>query len=139
MKYTVSLPEITKVIMTNAPQELPGDEKESLVSIYIQDCTAHIDFYIMSWHRESGCFFALVDPLPDPQVLDLEYVSFSFLRDHDLFYSVYPKKKPSLVQFSRSVVSGSLQPHESRHARPPCHHQLPEFTQTHVHRVGDAI
>ena len=88
MKYTVSLPEITKVIMTNAPQELPGDEKESLVSIYIQDCTAHIDFYIMSWHRESGCFFALVDPLPDPQVLDLEYVSFSFLRDHDLFYSV---------------------------------------------------
>ncbi|HIE2713078.1 hypothetical protein FYJ51_10145 [Erysipelotrichaceae bacterium Oil+RF-744-GAM-WT-6] len=93
MKYTVSLPEITKVIMTNAPQELPGDEKESPVSVYIQDCTAHIDFYIMSWHRESSCFFALVDPLPDPQVLDLEYVSFSFLRDHDLFYSVYPKKK----------------------------------------------
>ena len=22
---------------------------------------------------------------------------------------------------------------------PPVHHQLPEFTQTHVHRVGDAI
>ena len=21
----------------------------------------------------------------------------------------------------------------------PVHHQLPEFTQTHVHRVGDAI
>ena len=26
----------------------------------------------------------------------------------------------SSVQFSRSVVSDSLQPHESRHARPPC-------------------
>ena len=26
----------------------------------------------------------------------------------------------SLVQFSRSVVSYSLQPHESQHARPPC-------------------
>ena len=26
----------------------------------------------------------------------------------------------SLVQFSRSVVSDSLQPHESQHARPPC-------------------
>ena len=24
------------------------------------------------------------------------------------------------VQFSRSVVSDSLQPHESQHARPPC-------------------
>ena len=41
--------------------------------------------------------------------------------------------------FSHSVVSNSLQPHESQHARPPVHHQLPEFTQTHVHRVGDAI
>ena len=43
------------------------------------------------------------------------------------------------VQFSRSVMSDSLLPHESQHARPPVHHQLPEFTQTHVHVVGDAI
>ena len=43
------------------------------------------------------------------------------------------------VQFSRSVVSDSLQPHESQHARPPCPSQLLEFTQTHVHRVSDAI
>ena len=28
--------------------------------------------------------------------------------------------KTSSVQFSRSVVSDSLQPHESQHARPPC-------------------
>ena len=33
----------------------------------------------------------------------------------------------------------TLRPHESQHARPPCHHQLPESTQTHVHQVGDAI
>ena len=26
----------------------------------------------------------------------------------------------NLVQFSRSVLSNSLQPHESQHARPPC-------------------
>ena len=45
----------------------------------------------------------------------------------------------ALIQFSRSVVSNSLQPHELQHARPPCHHQLLEFTQTHVHRVNDAI
>ena len=36
----------------------------------------------------------------------------------------------SSVQFSRSVVSDSLQPNGLQHARPPCHHQLPEFTQT---------
>ena len=46
----------------------------------------------------------------------------------------------SSVQFSYSVVSDSLRLHESQHARLlPVHHQLPEFTQTHVHRVGDAI
>ena len=45
----------------------------------------------------------------------------------------------SSVQFSHSVVSDSLRPHESQHARPPCPSQLPEFTQTHVHRVSDAI
>ena len=33
----------------------------------------------------------------------------------------------------------SLWPHELQHARPPVHHQLPEFTQTHVHQVRDAI
>ena len=43
----------------------------------------------------------------------------------------------SSVQFSSLVMSDSLRPHESQHARPPC--ELPEFTQTHVHRRGDAI
>ena len=43
------------------------------------------------------------------------------------------------VQFSHSVVSDSLRPHGLQHARPPVHHQLPELTQTHVYRVGDAI
>ena len=43
------------------------------------------------------------------------------------------------LQFSRSVVSNSLWPHESQHAGLPVHHQLPEFTQTHVHQVDDAI
>ena len=37
-------------------------------------------------------------------------------------------KQPSVYQsvwFSRSVVSNSLQPHESQHARPPCPSQTP--------------
>ena len=45
----------------------------------------------------------------------------------------------SSVQFSRSVMSNSLRPHGLQHARPPCRHQLPELTQTHLHWVGDAI
>ena len=42
----------------------------------------------------------------------------------------------SSVQFSRSVVSDSLRPHESQHAKPPCPSPTPGV---HVHRVSDAI
>ena len=49
----------------------------------------------------------------------------------------WESKWNQLVQFSRSVVSNSLQSHESQHL--PVHHQLPQFTQTHIHRVSDAI
>ena len=39
----------------------------------------------------------------------------------------------SSVQFSRSVVSDSLRPHVSQHARPPCPSPTPGVTQTHIH------
>ena len=42
------------------------------------------------------------------------------------------------VEFSHSVVSDSWQSHGLQTPGLPVHHQLPEFTQTHVHRVGDA-
>ena len=61
-------------------------------------------------------------------------LAFIFLGDgfvHQLLFSS--------VQFSSSVMSDSLRPHESQHARLPLHHQLPEFTQTHVYWVGDDI
>ena len=45
----------------------------------------------------------------------------------------------SSVQFSHSVMSDSLRPHEPSMPGLPVPHQLPEFTQTHVHWVGDAI
>ena len=45
----------------------------------------------------------------------------------------------SSVQLSHSVMSDSLRPHESQQARPLCLSPTPEFTQTHAHRVSDAI
>ena len=45
----------------------------------------------------------------------------------------------SSVQFSRSVVSDSLPPHDCSTSGLLVYHQLPEFTQTQVHQVGDAI
>ena len=43
------------------------------------------------------------------------------------------------IQFSRSVVSDSLWPNGRQYAGLPFRYQHLEFTQTHVHRVGDAI
>ena len=43
------------------------------------------------------------------------------------------------VQSSRSVMSYSLQPMNRSTPGLPVHHQLPQFTQTHVHRVRDTI
>ena len=57
-----------------------------------------------------------------------KYRSFSF--------SISPSNASD--QISRSVVSDSLRPHESQPGL-PVHHQLPEYTETHVHRVSDAI
>ena len=45
----------------------------------------------------------------------------------------------SSIQFSHSVISDSLWPHELKHARPPCPSSTLEFTQTHLHQDGDAI
>ena len=45
----------------------------------------------------------------------------------------------SSVQFSLSVVSDSSQPLDCSMPGLPVHHQLLEFTQTHVHSVSDAI
>ena len=44
-----------------------------------------------------------------------------------------------LLLFSHSVVSNSLWPRGQQHARLPCPSPTPEFTQTYVHWVGDAI
>ena len=62
-----------------------------------------------------------------------------------LFFSTYTKyEKPApntSVQFS-SVAQSCLtlcDPMNRSTPGLPVHHQLPEFTETHVHRVGDAI
>ena len=53
-----------------------------------------------------------------------------------LFISI----SPLAIQFSSVAQScPTLRPHELQHARPPCPSQLPEFTQTDHHRVGDVI
>ena len=60
--------------------------------------------------------------------------------DFDCPYSSQCKKFSS-VQFSSVAQSCPTLCDPMNHSTPglSVHHQLPEFTQTHVHRVGDAI
>ena len=44
-----------------------------------------------------------------------------------------------IVQFSHSVTSNALQPHDCSMPGFPDHHQFLELAQTHVHQVGDDI
>ena len=48
-------------------------------------------------------------------------------------HPAYLTNMQSSVQFSRSVMSDSVRPMECSMPGLPVHHQLPEFTQTHVH------
>ena len=63
-----------------------------------------------------------------------KFLQFLLLYKVRLFWKFF-----SSVQFSRSVVSDSLWPHESQHARPPCPSPTPGVHSTHVQWVGDAI
>ena len=47
----------------------------------------------------------------------------------------------TIVQFSSAAQSGPTLCNPMNRSTPslPVHHQLPEFTETHVHRVSDAI
>ena len=55
------------------------------------------------------------------------------------FSFFHTKPNFSSVQFSCSVVKILCDPMNCSTPGLPVHHQLPKFTQTHVHRVGDAI
>ena len=60
---------------------------------------------------------------------------FALMRAPSIF--MFPQT-PS-VQFSRSVMSDSLRPHESQHARPPCPSPTPRVYSNSCDWVSDAI
>ena len=62
-----------------------------------------------------------------------------YLFHQNIFASANSVHSVSSVQFSHSVVSDSLQPHESQHTRPPCPSPIPRVHPDPVHQVSDAI
>ena len=74
-------------------------------------CLTYLSLSLQLWHTPLMLFtISLV--LPFPEVIQLE--SYSNIAFSNYFFHF------SSVQFSLSVVSDSLRPHESQHARPPC-------------------
>ena len=70
-------------------------------------------------------------------IINIKY--FIYTQSYGGIYS--PAKHLMTVQFSSVAQSCPTLCDPMKHSTPglPVHHQLPEFTQTHVHRVSDAI
>ena len=77
------------------------------------------------------------------QVLHIHYLTKypQIYKVHNINPIYHLQMKAQLVQFSSVAQSCLTLCNPITQSTPglPVHHQLPEFTQTHVHRVGDAI
>ena len=94
--------------------------------------------------NNTTCFFMNLESPVTILALDLTSKNFDLSVSYtEKSYTQYDfKVTPSVVssvQFSCSVVSDSLRPMNRSTPGLPVHHQLLEFTETHVHRVSDAI
>ena len=74
-----------------------------------------------------------------PKQYQKDYLRYQDTRFH--LQAIMLFKLPFSVQFSSVAQSCPTLCHPMNCSTPglPVHHQHPEFTQTHVHRVGDAI
>ena len=118
--------------------EVLNDKKDNLLgchkitgypSIPRRDCC--LDF--ISWeteHLKQQWFNILLYTCINIKILDTLLI-YTFLHLCNVSYMC--------VQFSRSVMSDSLRPHELQHARPPCPSPTPGVHPDSIHRVRDAI
>ena len=89
------------------------------------------------FHYHTECFHYTTDPLCCAYSSFLPSVA-TLIFSFSLYFSF---SKMSSVQFSSVAQSCPTLCDPMNHSTPglPVHHQLPEVTQTHVHRVSDAI
>ena len=103
------------------------------------------DGFFTSWATRKACGLAL---LPRkwyssdlPILLLLSYSSLLGHTEMSTSNPYYPQTWVTLLQFSSVTQSCPTVWDPMNRSKPgfPVHHQLPAFTQTHVHRVSDAI
>ena len=118
------------------------------VGIYflnISSSTAFLHIYLCKMIQVSFVYFSVLFILPQSCLLFLLFMSVYVSQrscSGNLFLTAHRSLfKRGSVQFS-SVPQSCLTLCDSMNRSTPglpVHHQLPELTQTHVHRVGDAI
>ena len=76
-----------------------------------------------------------------PKLESRDQGEISITSDMQITPPLWQKAKRNSVQFSSVAQSCPTLCESMNRSTPglPVHHQLPEFTQTHVHRVSDAI
>ena len=90
-------------------------------------------------NKEQGAWLLSHGRVSPARDLQLPALVSSLIRWQNLDQAVCVFPHLISVQFSCSVVSDFLRPHESQHARPPCPSPTPRVYPTHDHWVGDAI
>ena len=103
-----------------------GGWKPSEVKIHTLGMVMHKwedDYHFSnSPQRVRGLSPTSVSPFWGPCIWKMSLQNSSFWRPRGLTF-----RRASSVQFSHSVVSNSLRPHESQHARPPCPSPTPRI------------
>ena len=84
--------------------------------------------YILEINSLSVVSFAIIFSYSEGCLFILFIISFAVQKLFNFQFSSVTQSCPTLCDPMSCSMSGF-----------PVHHQLPEFTQTHVHRVGDAI
>ena len=104
-------------------------------------CCSVSDFFVTPWIAALQASLPFTVSLSSLKLMSIESVmpSNHLILCHPLIF--LPSILPSSVQLS-SVTRLCLTPCDPKFGSTPglpVHHQLPEFTQTHVHYIGDVI
>ena len=102
----------------------------------LKNIATGIDYSRYQWIQFSKCIWNAQGCMSGEQIYIRSNI-FSW-RTHKVYQEGNTHEKLiSSVQFSHSVGPTLCNPMNRSTPGLPVHHQFPEFTQTHVHRVGD--
>ena len=97
---------------------------ERILIYYNSQSSYLVNIFLVFYQRTLSLVQSSIQDTTLEIIIIFSYASHSYDSFSNFVYDNSPedseKYRFSLVQFSRSVMSDSLQPHKSQHARPPC-------------------